>query len=92
MLGERNRFYKSVPYTASVQIPMVIAGADIRKGVTCDAFVQLSDLAQTIAEIADTSMPKDVDSFSLLSLATDKNAKSSRDYITSALYPSKRKE
>ena len=55
MLGDRGRFYKSVPFEPSVRIPMVLSGPGILPGRRCDALVQLNDLAATIAEIAGVS-------------------------------------
>jgi arylsulfatase A-like enzyme len=57
MLGDRGYWKKSVPYKASVQVPLVIAGdavvAESRRGTTSDAGVSLIDLAATFLDIGD---------------------------------------
>ncbi len=88
MLGDRGRYYKSVPYGPSIHIPLVICGGSARKGAVCRHLVQLSDLAATITEIAGTSMPEGVDSHSLLGMAAEEDAPPVRDHLHSALYPS----
>ena len=87
MLGDRNRFFKSVPYRPSVHIPLVISGEGVLSGHVCDELVQLSDLAATITEAAGLHMPEDTDSRSLLPLATGKAAPPVRTYQYAALYP-----
>ncbi len=88
MLGDRDLYYKSVPYEASVRIPLVISGAGIRQGAECDALVQLNDLAATITELAGLSMPGGVDSRSLLPLVSKKDAPHIRSFQNAALYTS----
>jgi arylsulfatase A-like enzyme len=55
MLGDRGYWKKSVPYKASVQVPLVIAGdtvvAKSRRGVTTNAGVSLIDLAATFLDV-----------------------------------------
>lgn len=86
MLGDKNRFFKSVPYRASVHIPLVISGEGVLFGYSCDELVQLNDLAATITAIAGLQMPAGTDSRSLLPLATEKDARPVRDYQYAALY------
>lgn len=92
MLGNRNRFFKSVPYPPAVHIPLVISGGDVLAGHTCGELVQLSDLAATIAAFAGLTMPDGTDSRSLLPLATDPGALPVRSYQYAALYTDLREQ
>lgn len=87
MLGDRDRFFKSVPYRPSVHIPLVLSGGAVLRGHVCDELVQLNDLAATITDIAGLKMPQPVDAKSLLPLATDREAPPVRTHQYAALYP-----
>ncbi len=65
MLGDCNRYAKSVPHRSSVHIPLIIAGPGVQKNVVRDDLVQLNDLAQTIVDFAGLSMPEAPASLSL---------------------------
>jgi len=52
MLGDRRSFGKCSPYRGSVQVPLVIKGPGIRRGIVSDALVELQDLAATMVEYA----------------------------------------
>jgi arylsulfatase len=86
MLGDRDRFFKSVPYRPSVHIPLVISGGGTLAGHVCDELVQLNDLASTITNFAGLRMPENTDARSLRPLATDRNAPPVRTHQYSALY------
>ena len=86
MLGDRNRFFKSVPYQPAVHIPLVISGPGVLQNNRCGALVQLHDLAATITGFAGLSMPPGVDSKSLLPLAANDGAPPVRGYQYAALY------
>ena len=86
MLGDRGRFHKSLPYSPSVHIPLVIEGADILKGRCREELVQLNDLAATFCALGGTVLPGDHDSRDLMPLATREEALPVRDYQYSALY------
>jgi len=51
MLGDHQRWEKSVPYHASMGIPLIVAGPGISAGVENDSPVTLQDLAATILEM-----------------------------------------
>lgn len=87
MLGDRNRYFKSLPYRPSVHIPLVISGPGVRRNAVCGELVQLNDLAATITAFAGLEMPGDADSRSLAPLAAQAEAPPIRDYQYSALYP-----
>ena len=44
-------------YDASVRVPLIIAGPGVAGGLTCDAFVQLEDIAPTILEMTGLPAP-----------------------------------
>ena len=92
MLGDRNRFFKSVPYRPSVHIPLVISGPEVLENHICDELVQLHDLAATITDFCGLSMPEGTDARSLRPLATHKDALPIRTYQYSALYPQLREQ
>ncbi|MDE6455402.1 MAG: sulfatase-like hydrolase/transferase, partial [Dysosmobacter sp.] len=87
MLGDRNRFFKSLPYQPSVHIPLLISGPGILQNHICASLVQLHDLAATIAALAGSAMPPGTDAKSLLPLAAGKDAPPVRNYQYTALYP-----
>jgi len=88
MLGDFNRFGKSTWHRGSINIPFVIAGPNIQKGVYSDALVELQDITSTILEYANTSMKEAKDSLSLKSLLEGKT-NSHREYQVSGLNPPK---
>jgi arylsulfatase len=66
MLGDHNRWAKSVPYHASAAVPLIIAGPGVRKGKVSAALVSLIDLAATFLDYASVPVPKtEMDSLSL---------------------------
>lgn len=88
MMGDHDRYMKSVPYRGSLHIPLVIAGPGVREGFVCDEMVQLHDIAATVTDFAGLSMPEGTDACSLKPLSTDENAGPVRDYQFSMLYNS----
>ena len=80
MIGERGMWYKFNPFEASVRVPMIAKGPDIRKGHCETALTTLMDLLPTFADIATgkkfEKFVTPVDGRSLFSLPTassDKN-------------------
>jgi arylsulfatase A-like enzyme len=84
MLGDHNRWGKSVPYQQSVGVPLTIAGPGVRKGVTTDALVSILDLTATFLDYAGIPAPKDMDSRSLRDLLENRT-RSHRGYVFSGL-------
>ena len=74
MLGDRNQFYKSKPYRASVHIPLILAGEGIRRGARVESPTQLQDVSATIVNWCGAALPADRDGKSLLKLAADEHA------------------
>lgn len=84
MLGDHARWGKSVPYQASIGVPLVMAGPDIAQGVESDALVSLMDLAATFLDYADLPAPDGMESRSLRALL-ERGGGEHRDYVRSAL-------
>jgi len=88
MMGDKDRYMKSVPYRGSVHIPLVISGPGVRQGLVCSEMVELHDLASTIVDFAGLSMGEETDSISLKDLACNIGAKPIREFQISMLYNS----
>ncbi len=84
MLGDHNRWGKSVPFQPSVGVPLIIGAPGIAKGIVSDALVSLTDLAATFLDYANVPRPESMDSLSLRPLLEGK-AKSHREYVLSGL-------
>ena len=65
MLGDHARWGKSVPFQASLGVPLLAAGPGIRPGVESDALVSIMDLAATFLDYGGVERPSDMDSRSL---------------------------
>ncbi len=52
MLGDHERFQKSVPYEAAIRVPLIVAGPGVETGVT-DTLVDLIDVGPTLLDLAD---------------------------------------
>ncbi|MBK37270.1 MAG: hypothetical protein CME26_17330 [Gemmatimonadetes bacterium] len=53
MLGDHDRWGKSVPYQPSAGVPLVITGPGVESGIESDALVEIQDLAATYLEMPD---------------------------------------
>lgn len=85
MLGDHDRFAKTVPYWQSVAVPMVIAGPGIAPRSPEDRPMTILDLPATFLDLADIEVPSDWDSISLRPFLTDTQAAPPRDVVTSGL-------
>lgn len=56
---------KLTPYTASARVPLVVRGPGVPKDRTVDALTLLSDVAPTVADVAEVPTPAFVDGRSL---------------------------
>ena len=92
MLGDKGRFFKSVPYRGAVRIPMIISGPGVAKNRICAEGVQLHDLASTILDFAEMKFPNETDSISLKPLAQGRTDEGIRDYQIIMLHNSVRHE
>lgn len=84
MLGDRSLWGKSLPFQASVGVPLIMAGPGIARGVRSDALVSLMDLAATFIDSAGLPVPDEMESRSLLPLL-DRGTGEHRDHVRSAL-------
>lgn len=65
MLGDHNRWAKSVHHRPSVGVPLVVAGPGVEQGHTTDALVALQDLTATFLETAGCPALEGMDGASL---------------------------
>lgn len=65
MLGDHDRWGKSLPYHASVGVPLYVSGPGVEKNVVSNALVSHIDLAATFLEYAAAPRPLGMDSQSL---------------------------
>ena len=84
MLGDHDRWGKSIPYQASAGVPLVMAGPGIAQGTSSDALVSVMDLAATFIDYAGLPVPNEMESRSLRPLL-DAGRGEHRDYARSAL-------
>lgn len=85
MLGDHNRWTKSVPYQPSIGVPMVIAGPGVKADLS-SALVSHIDLAATFLDYARIPIPGDMDARSLRRLLEGR-ATAHRDTVNSGLGP-----
>ena len=84
MLGDHNRWGKSVPYQQSIGVPLAVAGPGIKAGVTSDALVSVLDLTATFLDYAGIARPNDMDSLSLRPLLEGRTGRH-RQFLRSGL-------
>lgn len=84
MLGDHNRWGKTLPYRQSVGVPLVASGPGVARGVRSNALVSVMDLAATYLDYAGIKRRPDMDSRSLRPLLEGK-ARSHREYVLSGL-------
>jgi arylsulfatase A-like enzyme len=72
LMGDHHLFRKSLPYEGSARIPLLLkgpTGSGIRRGVVCDAVVELRDVMPTLLHCAGLPIPPSVEGRSVLPLA-----------------------
>lgn len=84
MLGDHGRWGKGVYHEPSIRVPLIVAGPDIRQGVSSDALVSLHDLAATCLDIAEAEPLPHMESSSLLPVFSGERALH-RDAVVSGL-------
>lgn len=84
MLGDHDRWGKSVPFEQSIRVPLVAAGPGVKTQKSSDALVAVHDLAATFLDYAGVNKPSNWDSRSLRPLFEGR-AKSHRQYLRSGL-------
>ena len=85
MLGDQNRWSKSVPYHPSVSVPLMVSGPGVQRSVETGALATNMDLAATYLDYAGVRRPDDMDSRSLRPLLEGKT-KHHRQQLLSGLY------
>ncbi len=86
MLGDHDRWAKSVPYQPSVAVPLLASGPGVKRNETTTALVSVMDLAATFLDYGGVARPSDMDSRSLRPVLEGKT-KSHRDILLSGLGP-----
>jgi choline-sulfatase len=84
MLGDHGRWGKSVPYHASANVPLYVAGPGVRAGHRSKALVSLMDLSATFLDFGGVEVPEDMDSRSLRPVLEGRT-ETHRDYVLSGL-------
>ena len=56
---------KMTPYTTDVNVPLIVRGPGVEEGVRRGEFVQNTDFAPTVADLADAPIPEFVDGISM---------------------------
>ncbi|ONI45182.1 hypothetical protein AN641_04560 [Candidatus Epulonipiscioides gigas] len=81
-LGQHGLFGKQSLYDHSVRVPLIFAGAGIKKGVTSDALVYLFDIFPTLCELLGKNIPTSVTGKSFIDcLKGTKNKSRSELYL-----------
>lgn len=84
MLGDHNRWGKTVPWQPSIGVPLVIAGPGVKRGRTVDAATTTLDLTATFLDYAGAGRLPGQDSVSLRPQLEGK-VKRTREHVFSAL-------
>lgn len=85
MLGDHDRWAKSVPYQPSVGVPLVVAGPGVAEGVS-QALVSHIDLTATFLDFAGLAIPASMDARSLRPVLADPR-QNHRNVLRSGLGP-----
>ncbi len=85
MLGDHERFAKTVPYWQSAGVPMVVAGPGVAARDFEDRPMAILDLCATFLDLADAEVPADWDSRTLRPYLADPKATPPREIVTSGL-------
>lgn len=83
MLGDHNRWGKSVPWQPSIGVPLIVAGPEVKPTVS-DALVSTVDLTATFLDYAGMAKPKQMDSRSLRPVVEGR-ARTHREFLRSGL-------
>ena len=84
MLGDHDRWGKRVPYEASLCVPLVVAGPDVKGGQRSDALVSHIDIGATFLDYGGGSNVEGQTARSIRPLLQGR-AKTHRDYISAGL-------
>jgi arylsulfatase len=84
MLGDHARWGKSLPYQASIGVPLLVAGGAVEAARRIDAPATVMDLAATFLDYAGAPTPADMDSRSLRPLLEGRE-QAGREVVLSGL-------
>ncbi|GMU90991.1 MAG: arylsulfatase [Candidatus Hydrogenedentota bacterium] len=84
MLGDHNRWGKTVPYQPSAGVPMVVRGPGVKKGIVHKGPTETLDLTATFLDYAGVPVPDSMDSRSLRPLL-EGHADAARKHAVSGL-------
>ena len=84
MLGDHDRWGKSLPYQSSIGVPLVVAGPEVGAGLVTDTLVSLIDLTATFLDVADLQGPSDMVGQSLKPVLSGQT-EAHRQYVRSGL-------
>ncbi|MFW6058923.1 MAG: sulfatase [Phycisphaeraceae bacterium] len=86
MLGDHQRWGKSVYYESSVRVPLIVTGPDVQRGVRRDTLVCLHDLSATFLDAASASSLSEMEARSLLPVCRGEK-RTHWDHMITALRP-----
>lgn len=84
MLGDHGLYTKSLPYEASIRVPLIAAGPGIAGGQISDALVELIDINPTICDLGGLSPQPNIDAESFSGVLTG-DTKVHREEAVSAI-------
>jgi choline-sulfatase len=85
MLGDHGKWGKTLPYEASVGVPLVIAGPGVERGRRSDAMVSLIDLTASFLDWGGAASLPGMEGFSLRRLLAGET-RTHREHMLSGLY------
>ena len=71
LLGDHGLYTKSAAYEASLRVPLIVAGPDIKGGRVSNALCELIDLNATICQFAGLESQPDIDARSLVPILNE---------------------
>lgn len=85
MLGDHGRWAKTVPYESSLNVPLIVAGPGVQKGIRSNALVSLIDVGATFLDYANAGKLEGQTARSLRPLLEGKT-KTHREFVSSGLF------
>lgn len=71
MLGDHGRWTKTVPYEASIRVPLIVSGPGVASGAATAVPIELIDISATLLELAGLPVPNEWDARSFQPLLED---------------------
>lgn len=85
MLGDHGMFQKSVPYEASIHVPLLIAGPGIPRSSNSQALTEVFDINPTICDFANIPTQPSLDALSLFQILKGDETEH-RDHIETRMH------